>query len=309
MMARMSPEPLKVAVLGPGGVGGLLAALLSRSGDVVTVLAGEGTTAVVARDGIRLESARFGDFTTFVRAASRLEHPVDACFITVKATQLLAALERLPATALGQGLVIPLLNGFEHIAMLRRVYPASSVAAATIRIESARVAPGRIRHMSPFAAVELAPTAENRQRLERVAARLAGVGLDVKIRDDETVMLWDKFALLAPFALLTTRERANLGFVRTHRRELAVTAIEEVTAVAAAEGAPIDPAKVVRLMDSVPESMETSMQRDQEAGRPLELDAIGGALLRSAARHQVPVPVTSRLVEELRSRQEQREPR
>ena len=58
-------------------------------------------------------------------------------------------------------------------------------------------------------------------------------------------------------------------------------------------------------MDTVPESMESTMQRDQAAGRPLELDALGGALLRRAAKAGVDVPVPSRLVDELASRSEQ----
>jgi 2-dehydropantoate 2-reductase len=298
----MAAKPLAVAVLGPGGVGGLVAALLSRAGDAVTVLAGTETTGALARQGLRLQSERFGDFTAFVRTAPRLEQPVDACFITVKATQLAAALERLSAGALGEGLVIPLLNGFEHVAILRSAYPPTSVVAATIRVESTRVEPGLIRQTSPFAAIELAPTAENLERVTPLAARLASTGLDVRLRDDEAVMLWDKFALLGPLALLTTHERANVGAVRTRRRDDALAAIAEMTAVAMAEGASIDPARLVRLMDAAPDSMETSMQRDQAAGRPLELDALGGAVLRSAARHHVPVPVIARLVGELQAR-------
>jgi 2-dehydropantoate 2-reductase len=48
--------------------------------------------------------------------------------------------------------------------------------------------------------------------------------------------------------------------------------------------------------------METSMQRDQAAGLPLELDAIGGAVLRHAAKAGLPAPVTARLVEDLKKR-------
>jgi len=70
----------------------------------------------------------------------------------------------------------------------------------------------------------------------------------------------------------------------------------------------IDPQAVVRLLDSVPESMQSSMQRDQAAHRPLEIDAIGGAVIQRAARAGVDVPVTARLVEELRARSENDSP-
>lgn len=298
----MAGEHLNVAVLGPGGVGGLVAALLARGGNSVLVIAGEETSRAIAERGIRVESKRFGDFSISVRTANRLAEPVDACFITVKSTQLREALERVPATALGRGLVIPFLNGIDHVDLLRSIYPPTSVVAATIRVEAVRVEPGVIRQMSPFASVEMAASADNRDRVDAVAAQLKATGLDVRVRDDETAMLWDKLVMLAPLALLTTHERGNAGVVRTRRREDAIAVIEEVAAVARAEGGTVDAEAVIRMLDSAPESMESSMQRDQAAGRPLELDAIGGAVVRRAAKRGVSVPRTRTLVEELRAR-------
>lgn len=301
----MAIDPLKVAVLGPGGVGGLLAALLARAGSPVVVLAGEETCRALDTRGLHVESVRFGDFTTPVRTALRLEEPVDACFITVKSTHLMEALKRVPVEAAGQGLVIPLLNGLDHISFLRSVYPAVNVVAATMRVEVARVRAGEIRHTSPFASIDLAAMAQNRYRVERVAALLKSVGLGAHVRDDETQMLWDKLVMLAPLALLTTHERANLGVVRTRRRDELAAAIHEVAAVARADGADIDAQGVVSMLDAAPESMESSMQRDQAEGRPLELDGIGSAVLWRAARFRIAVPVTTRLVEELRARNAQ----
>jgi 2-dehydropantoate 2-reductase len=298
----MAVEALSVAVLGPGGIGGLLAALLARDGNAVEVLASESTSRAIAERGLRVESQRFGDFQVSLRSATRLEGPVDACLITVKNTQLREALERVPSDVLGEGLVVPFLNGIEHVDLLRTIYPPSSVAAATMRVETTRVEPGFIRHTSPFASVEIAASGANRDRVERVAAHLKAVGLDIRVRDDETSMLWDKLSLLAPLALLTTHERANVGALRTRRWADTLAVISEVAAVAAAEGIAIDPEAVARLLDSVPETMESSMQRDQAAGRPLEVDAIGGAVVRRAARAGVDVPVTAQLVDELRNR-------
>ncbi len=288
---------MKFAVLGPGGVGGLLAALLARSGDEVIVLANDETAGVLRRDGLRVESGRFGDFDVAVRAAETLAEPVDAVLVTVKATHLEEAVRRVPASALGDGLVVPFLNGLDHVDHLRRVYPPEHVVAATIAIETARVRPGVIRHTSPFASIELAGA-----RVGPLAEQLKAAGFDVRIREDELAMLWDKFAFLAPVALLTTDERAPIGVIRTARRDDAVAMINEVSAVAAAEGVTIDASAQLRRLDSIPEVMETSMQRDQAAGRPLELDALGGALLRRAVKHNVPVPVTRKVVMDLQAR-------
>src|SRR3954447_22873847 len=112
----------RIAVLGPGGVGGLLAGLLAWDGADVTCLAGPGTAAVLAERGVRVSSAQFGDFAVPVRAAVRLAEPVDARLVTVKATALEAALERLPADVLGGALLVPFLNGVEHMTVLRGRY-------------------------------------------------------------------------------------------------------------------------------------------------------------------------------------------
>ena len=269
---------MRIAVLGPGGIGGLLAALLARGRNSVEVLASETTSRVIAERGLRVESQRFGDFKVDVMTATRLERPVDACLVAVKNTQLLEALERIPAETLGDGLIVPFLNGIGNVDVLRGRYTPSSVTPATFRVATARVEPGVVRQTSPFASIDIAATAGNGGRVAQLAAQLSAVGLDVRVRDDEVAMLWDKLSFLAPLAILTTHEQANAGVIRTRRRAETVAVISEVAAVATAEGAPIDPAHVVRFLNSVPETIESSMQHDQAAGLPLELDAIAGAV-------------------------------
>jgi 2-dehydropantoate 2-reductase len=186
--------------------------------------------------------------------------------------------------------------------MLRLRYPTAAVVAATIRIESTRVAPGDVRHDSPFAAIELAAASDLAERVGRFAAQLKAVGLDVRVRDDEAGMLWSKLNFLAPLALLTTHEGAPAGVVRERRRNELTAVVAEVAAVARAEGGTVDEQGVLQFLDGIPAAMQSSMQRDDTAGRPIELEAIGGAVVRRAARHGIPVPVTAHLVDELRAR-------
>ncbi|MGJ5751157.1 2-dehydropantoate 2-reductase [Streptomyces puniciscabiei] len=290
-----------VAVLGPGGTGGLLAALLSRSGHRVICLAQDRTADTLRRTGITVRSPQFGEFTTPVEADTELREPVDACLIAVKHTALDSALTRVPPEALGDALVVPLLNGIEHPDRLRARYRADRVAPAVIRVESTRVAPGLIEHGSPFTELDLAGDAVPRARLDGLAATLASAGATARVAEDETAALWAKMAFLAPFALLTTRYGLPLGEVRTRHREELAALVAETAAVSRACGAPADPVQALARYDAFPPGAKSSMQRDAEAGRPLELDAIGGALLRAADRHGVPVPVTARLVAELRA--------
>ncbi|MFJ7177445.1 ketopantoate reductase family protein [Streptomyces massasporeus] len=290
---------LSVAVLGPGGVGGLLAALLSRTGHRVICLSGEKTAEALRTDGIRVRSARFGDFTARVEADTELREPVDACLVTVKHTALDAALARVPTAVLSDGLVVPFLNGVEHPAALRARYRPDRVAPAVIRVESTRVTPGVVEHGSPFAEIDLTGTDVPRPRLDALAAAFAAAGPATRVLEDETATLWAKMSFLAPFALLTTRYGLPLGDVRTRHRDELTALVEETAAISRACGGPADPAQALARYDSFPSSTKSSMQRDAEAGRPLELDAIGGALLRAAERHGIPAPVAARVVAEV----------
>ncbi|MDN0194506.1 2-dehydropantoate 2-reductase [Streptomyces sp. S.PNR 29] len=295
----MANDTLTVAVLGPGGVGGLLAALLARAGHRVICLAGEDTAHTLRTDGIRVRSGQFGDFTARVEADTHLREPVDACLVTVKHTALDTALTRLPAPVLGEALLVPFLNGVEHPALLRAQYRADRVAPAVIRVESTRVAPGVIDHGSPFTEIDLTGTAVPRGALDALAEAFAAAGPATRVLEDEAAALWAKMSFLAPFALLTTRYGLPLGDIRTRHREELTALVEETAAVSRACGGPADTAQSLARYDAFPPGTKSSMQRDAESGRPLELDAIGGALLRAAERHGVPVPLASRLVREL----------
>jgi len=294
--------PARVAVLGPGGVGGLLAGLLARRGDQVTCLAPPATAAHLAEHGLELRSPALGDARVRVEAASRLEHPVDVLFVTVKAAQLEAAAEAVPAGTLGDGLVVPFLNGIDHVAWLRERYPPDQVATGTIAVESTRVAPGVIEHATPFALVELAAGKAPRARVEDLAARLAETGLQVGVGDDEARTLWAKLVTLAPIALVTTWIAAPFGEARARHWDELAAVLHEIVLAATADGVELDEAATVaRLRDLVPDTMRSSMQ-DAAAGRPIELDAIGGTILRAADRAGTEAPVTARLVADLRER-------
>jgi 2-dehydropantoate 2-reductase len=287
-----------IAVLGPGGVGGLLAAALARAGGDVVVVAREGTAATIARDGIAVRSAVLGDFTAAPAAAARLAGPVDVLLVATKAAALDDALARVEEAA-EPGVVVPLLNGFDHMARLRERFPGR-VAAGTIRVQSDRPAPGRVVQAGRVLFVELASDdAALRPRLAALAAALAAAGVETRVSEDksERRILWGKLVRLNTLACMTAAYDAPFGAIRADPARWAEleACVREGAAVAHAEGARIDPQTVFGEFELLHDEFGTSMQRDVAAGREPELDAIAGAVLRAGARHGIACPTVARL--------------
>jgi 2-dehydropantoate 2-reductase len=285
---------MRHGVLGAGGVGGFLGGAFARTGREVLLLMRPVTLAKY--DGsIRVESVVLGDFEVDVPATSTLDRPVDVLWVTPKATQLEAALEPVPAGRLGECLVVPLLNGLDHVGVLRGRL-GDRVLAASIAVESERVDVGRFSQKSSFAEVTLGPG----PRSDALCAELRDAGLGCSIGASEAEVLWRKLAVLAPIALTTTALEAPLSAVVADPawRARLEGSVREVAAVAGAEGVAFDADAAMSRYEQIGD-LRSSMQKDREAGRPLELDAIGGAVLRAARRHGVDAPATQELVDRI----------
>jgi 2-dehydropantoate 2-reductase len=291
-----------IAVLGPGGVGGFIAGALTRAGEEVTVLSRESTAQVLARDGLHIESVILGEFDARPATVTQLAEPVGVLIIATKAVGLDAALERVQATP---GLVLPLLNGLDHMQLLRRRFPAERVAAGTIRIEADRPEPGRIVHTSPFLQVDLASEhAEAAPALERLAEVLNRAEVPARIGPSEAQIMWSKLVRLNALALTTSATGERLGVIRSDPvwREALLGCLREGAAVARADGAELDPAKPLGELEAAHAELNSSMQRDVAAGREPELDAIAGSVLRAARRHGLACPTIERLAAEVARR-------
>jgi 2-dehydropantoate 2-reductase len=276
-------------------VGGFLAAALARAGEDVVVVAQQSTADKIDRDGISVESVRLGSFDASPPAVAVLEAVVDTLLVATKATGLERALERIAAPP---GLVVPLLNGLDHMQVLRRRFGDDRVAAGSIRIEAYRTAPGEIVQTSPFLRVDLAADDPAlRPRLQQLAAALERAGVPAKVEDSEKQILWAKLVRLNALACTTSAIDRPIGFIRTDPewRATLIACIEEGAAVANADGAQIDPAAPLAELDDAHPELGSSMQRDIAAGHEPELDAIPGAVLRAGARLGIDCPTIARL--------------
>jgi 2-dehydropantoate 2-reductase len=289
---------MRHAVLGAGGVGAFLGAALARAGRDVLLLMREES---LARYGgvVRVESVLLGDFEAELPAATRLERPADVIWVATKATQLAEALDRVSETAVEDSVIVPLLNGLDHVELLRARFGSTRVVPAAITIESERVEPGLVRQLSRFAAVKLSPSPQ----AEELRDELVDAGIVASVGDSEAGVLWEKLAVLAPIALTTTLRGSALGGVVADPvwRGRLEACVREVAAAATEDGVVIDPDTLIARIESVPPGLRSSMQKDREAGRPTEIDAIGGSVLRAAARHGLDAPATQALVDGIRA--------
>jgi 2-dehydropantoate 2-reductase len=285
-------KAMRHAILGAGGVGGLIGACLAHSGASVTLVVRREAFANYPKQ-VHLESA-FGNFVVDVAVAAEVP-AVDVLWIAVKATQLepaLAALKNPDAVRA----IVPLLNGIDHVAVLRAKYGAERVIPATIAGEMEHVRPGYIVHRTPFARLNV--LSAGRALLGSTLDQLQQIGFACRFIDDEPTLMWGKLVFLAPFALSTTAADKTTGDVIADPvwKSQLEACVREACAVAVAEGAKVDPEVILAGMMAVPANMRSSMQKDVKQHKTPELDAIAGPILRGARRHGIEVPATQKLV-------------
>src|SRR5580700_1840242 len=284
--------PPRHAILGAGGVGGLMGACLARSGAPVTMVVRPESLDQYPKE-LQIESA-FGNFSVPVGHAAKVP-AADVLWITVKATQLDTALAAFTEPDSVRA-IVPLLNGIDHLALLRAKYGADKIIAATIAVESERIAPGHIVHRTPFARLNV--SSGGRSLLGTTIDELQKMGFECRFVDDEPTLMWSKIVFLAPFALTTTAADRTTGAVLSDPvwRELGLSCLRETAAVAVAEGAKVDADAVIAGVMKMPGNMRSSMQKDVAQHKTPELDAIAGPILRGAQQHGIEVPATKKLV-------------
>jgi 2-dehydropantoate 2-reductase len=226
---------------------------LAKAGHEVTLLVRPGRRDHYP-ERLSVQSKPLGNFETPVRLADRLDEQFDIVWIAVKATALESALSTIAPEVLGDGFLVPLLNGVDHVGRLRDRYGAERVLAGTIRVEAEQAGPGRVRHLSAFADVQVAPNPATRIRAETLCEELRDAGLGCQVQDDETTMLWSKLCFLAPVALATTASEGSLGVVREDAGRWASLeqCVNEACAVGVAEGAQVAPEPILTALEGLP---------------------------------------------------------
>jgi 2-dehydropantoate 2-reductase len=291
---------LKFAVVGAGGVGGCLGVRLAHAGHDVAWLARGATLAALRSRGIVLETpsgeVRLGPQRADDDAAAlRAGGPPDAIIVAVKLYDLAAAAPRIAPLVGAETRVLPLQNGVEAQRILADALPGAKVLKGTVSTKSFVRAPAHIVCKSGFCKIRLG--GEGGPRVEALVDALnAAEGVSAALSASIELDLWSKFVMLASFSAISCMARASIGEVLGNgaAHELLIQAAEEAAGVGRALGVdlPRDIAGLVELHTrELPRSGRPSMLEDLEAGRPLELDYLSGAVARLGAEAGVPTPI------------------
>ena len=284
---------MRIAVVGVGGVGGYFGGKLAAAGEDVTFIARR------PFETLRVDSVK-GDFvverprvTTDPATAGK----VDAVLMCVKAWQLPEATRSIVPLLGDDTVVVPLENGMEAPEQIAAIAGRAHAAGGLCGIIAFLLAPGHIRHTGaePFV---MCGELDNRPsaRLQRLVDAFTRAGVKAEVPPDIHRSMWSKFLFIVPTSGLGAVTRVPIGVWRSmpETRELAEEALRELIALAAARGASLPDDVFERTMeryDGMPADATTSLQRDIMEGKPSELDAQLGAVVRMAAASGVDVPV------------------
>jgi len=289
---------MRIAVFGSGGVGGYFGGRLALAGDDVTFIARGEHLRALSMTGLKVDSIG-GDFLIHpAKATSEPADvgPVELVILGVKAWQVPEAARAMKAMVGPATTVLPLQNGVDAAAQLAAELAHKPVIGGLCKIVSFVVEPGHIRHAG-FEPSVIFGELDNRRtdRVENIHGAFTRAGVKAAIASDIQVTLWTKFLFIAAFSGVGALRRTPADALRSHpeTRSLLLQAMEEIYALAHARGIalPEDSVeKAIASVDSLPADGTSSMQRDIAAGKPSELEAQNGAVVRMARESGVEVP-------------------
>jgi len=298
---------MRFAIFGVGAVGGYFGGRLAQAGEDVTFIARGPHLKVLQTKGLRLDSVN-GD--VILSPVTVIDDPatvgkVDVVLLGIKTWQVPAAAKAIQPLIGRDTVVLPLQNGVEAATQLSEVLGSENVCGGLAKIVCFLADPGHIRHtgMDPYIAFgEL----NNRrtERVEKLLRTLKNAGINAEIMPDITAALWQKFLFVVSWGGVGAITRAPIGVIRTvpQTRRLVEQSMREILDVAQAYQIRL-PEDIVSttldFMDTLPPNGTTSMQRDIAEGRPSEIEAWNGAVVRLGKEAGVAVSLHSFIYDSL----------
>jgi 2-dehydropantoate 2-reductase len=306
---------MRIAIFGTGGVGGYFGGRLAQADHDVTFIARGEHLRAIRTSGLRVDSPA-GDFVVFPAKATddvREAGEVELVIVGVKAWQVTEAAQGMIPLVRPGTVVLPLQNGVDAVSQLVDELGSDKVIGGLCRIVSYVVGPGHIRHTGLTPSIIIGELDNRRtERIEKIEETFTRAGLDTTVALDIQVALWTKFLFIASFSGVGAMADAPASVTRTDPkwRALMRSAMEEIYELAHARGVNLPADSIDAVManvDALPEDATSSMQRDIAAGKPSELEAQNGAVVRMAHEAGIEAPAHALIYETLRSRPHSRD--
>lgn len=289
---------MKILVMGAGAVGAYFGARLQQAGeDVVYCARGENLRAMQQR-GIEITSI-CGDLKLPVNATGepRQFAPYDLILFCVKVYDTEAAAAAIKGCLAPQGAVMTLQNGIENESRLSELFGAGSVMGGNARIGTELAAPGTIEHRTggtiEFGELDGRIT----ERANAIAETMRRAGIFGELSTNIRASRWDKLMWNAAFNTVTTLTHQTVGGVLDDAEGAALirSLMEEVRATAAAEGVALSAERIDQVLAHSNRNLRpvrTSTLQDRQRGKPLEVEALIGVVVRTARRHGIKAPIS-----------------
>ena len=303
-MTMDATENLSIGILGPGAVGGFLASRLVSQNNKVICLGKKSLISTIKKYGIKVKSQSFGDVTVHPQCQEELSQSLDLLLVTCKADQLTNAIEKVPPRFLKSALILPLINGFDHLSFLRKKFPEVQVLSGMIgRLEAKRIKDHVILHTTKGAQILVSVDSMNilqHWTLESIKNKINrsfdSTGIDLKWCSSEAEVMFGKLTRLSVLAGATAASGKTIGEILdspSWRKDI-IQALEEATTIANSFGVPQDKQTIINFFQQLPHDLSTSLARDVQKKHRGELDHILGAMLRFGKQKNLP---TSKLSE------------
>jgi 2-dehydropantoate 2-reductase len=294
---------VRFAIVGSGAVGGYYGAKLAQAGQEVTFIARGAHLAAMRERGLFVKSV-LGDFVVNVRAEEDPARvpPVDVAIYAVKAYSNAEAL--LVLRAVRSDVALTLQNGVESVDELAATVGPGSVLGGSTYVATALSAPGVIEQTGTHRRVVFGEvfgdTSRVSDRVEKIDAAFKGADIISEPVADARLPIWEKFCYLAPFAAFTGAARQPIGplWKDASTRDMMIAAFREVEAIGRADGIALPGGLVdgiVQYVDSIPPETRSSLLIDLQQGKPIEVEALLGAVVRRGAKARVPTPILASL--------------
>lgn len=288
---------MSILIVGAGAVGGYFGGRLAQVGRDVTFLVTRQRAEVLSQRGLRIVGSG-GTETVKPRLITpeRLSAVADTVFVSVKAAALEAVIKQIGPAVGPETMIVPILNGMRHLGALNQAFGGGRVLGGVAVLATQLDDNGDIRQLDD--GVSLTIGTQDRKRTpaaDRTATELSGPGFPVVISDDILAAMWYKWAFIAAGGALTCLLRAPVGeIIAAGGDDIARAIIQETNSIVGAAGYPVPDGQAWQTTQTLTlagSSFTSSMYRDLQQDRPVEVETILGDLVAEGRKASLRTPL------------------